>query len=273
MLLARAHKYFLLDFHNRPMDPDIVPGKAYYDILVDIGWTLDFLMPQYYNGIILPLRDGFGPNSPGIAHYNNIKDNVFGGDATKIVFGFCISDCSLTGTNTDAASAVNILGDLEQSHSCHGGAFFWVVAHDINGAWSNTVANALLPNIGCSSNPSPPSPTAPTPTPPSPSPPVPTSPTPPTPSPPTAEPTLCCPAGFTGLKSSNNCANYHHCVDGVVTGGLLQCADGTLFQNSIQNCNWENMFTCDEQPCDNSTAELFTLCRLRNMKKLIQGAI
>ena len=182
MLLARAHKYFLLDFHNRPMDPDIVPGKAYYDILVDIGWTLDFLMPQYYNGIILPLRDGFGPNSPGIAHYNNIKDNVFGGDATKIVFGFCISDCSLTGTNTDAASAVNILGDLEQSHSCHGGAFFWVVAHDINGAWSNTVANALLPNIGCSSNPSPPSPIAPTPTPPSPTAPTPT---PPSPSPPT----------------------------------------------------------------------------------------
>ena len=274
------------------MDADIVPGKAYYDILVDIGSTLDFLMPQYYNGIIHPLRDGFGPNSPGIQHYNQIKDNMFGGDATKIVFGFCISDCSGTGTNTNAISAVNILGDLEQSHACHGGAFFWVAAHDSNGAWSSTVASSLFPNAGCSVNPSPQPPTDPNPTPPAPSPtapipppyaaptptpPMPTTPTapspnPPAPSPPIGEPSMCCPAGFTGLKSSNNCANYHHCVNGVVTGESLQCASGTLFQNSIQNCNWENLFTCDEELCDNSMRERAAPCILKNVKKLLRGA-
>ena len=66
-------------------------------------------------------------------------------------------------------------------------------------------------------------------------------------------PTMCCPAGFTGLKSFNDCTEYYHCVNGVVTGSALSCASGTLFQNSIQNCNWENAFTCDETPCDGTS--------------------
>ena len=203
------------------MDADIVPGTAYYDILVDIGWALDFLMPQYYNGIIRPLTDGFGPNSPGILHYNKIKDDMFGGDATKIVFGFCISDCSVTGTNTNAASAVNILGDLEQSHSCHGGAFFWVVAHDINGAWSGTVANKLSPNVGCSLNPSPVPPTPPsppTPTPPSPIPPSPPIPTPPSPTPPSNPPVDNRMVAYMGnwqvCPTTKQAASYTHIVIG-----------------------------------------------------------
>merc|ERR1711935_569660 len=35
---------------HAPMEPDIMPGKAYYDVLVEVADSLDFLMPQYYNG-------------------------------------------------------------------------------------------------------------------------------------------------------------------------------------------------------------------------------
>ena len=77
-----------------------------------------------------------------------------------------------------------------------------------------------------------------------------TNPPTPNPTPSVLNPTMCCPAGFTGLKSFNNCSEYYHCVNGVVTGPALQCAQGTLFQNSIQNCNWINSFTCDETPCN-----------------------
>jgi len=134
---------------HAPMDSDVVVGTGYYNVLKEVSWALDFLMPQYYNGVIRPLNDGFGPNSPGINHFNAIIDDMFDSDPTKIVFGFCISDCSGTGTNTGASQAVSILGDLEESHECHGGAFFWVVDHDMNGVWSNTVGNAMVSNVGC----------------------------------------------------------------------------------------------------------------------------
>ena len=143
-------KYTVL-YDQSPMDGDVVPGKAYYDVLVDVAWALDFLMPQYYNGIVRPLVDGIGAGSPGINHFNTIKDNMFGGDPTKVVFGFCISDCAFTGTNTDATRAVSIMNELGESHSCNGGAFFWVAEHDVGGSWSSTVGNAIFPNAGCSS--------------------------------------------------------------------------------------------------------------------------
>jgi len=142
---------------HAPMDTDLVPGKGYFDVLESVGWALDFLMPQYYNGIIRPLVNGMGPRSPGLAHYNTIKDSIFNGDPTKIIFGFCISDCSGTGTNTNAGQAVAIMSELEQTHECNGGVFFWVAAHDINGEWSSEVGDAIAPNVGCSSTSSSPS--------------------------------------------------------------------------------------------------------------------
>jgi hypothetical protein len=30
---------------HAPMDADVVPGTAYYDVLVDVASSLDFLMP------------------------------------------------------------------------------------------------------------------------------------------------------------------------------------------------------------------------------------
>ena len=134
------------------MDADVVPGSAYFDVLVEVSSALDFLMPQYYNGIIRPLTQGFGPNSPGIAHFNTIKDSMFDGDLTKVILGFCISDCGGTGTNIGASQAVSTMDDLAQSHSCNGGAFFWVATHDVGGAWSSTVCKCDIYKYGLLGN-------------------------------------------------------------------------------------------------------------------------
>ena len=79
-----------------------------------------------------------------------------------------------------------------------------------------------------------------------------TNPPTPSPTPFVLNPIMCCPVGFNGLKSFNNCGQYYHCVNGVVTGPAYQCAPGTLFHNNIQNCDWINSFTCDETPCNGS---------------------
>ena len=82
---------------HAPMDTDAVPGKAYYDVLVNVASSLDFLMPQYYNGVTRPVSDGVDGTGAGaisaLQHFTTLTDNVFGGDPTKVVFGFCINAC------------------------------------------------------------------------------------------------------------------------------------------------------------------------------------
>ena len=118
---------------HAPMDSDIVPGKPYYDDVLKVtGGVLDFLMPQYYNGITRPVIDGIGGTGSGsvsaLSHYNTIVDNIYGGDPTRLVFGFCISDCSGTGSNANAQQALQVMNDLAVEHPCNGGAFFWVAS-------------------------------------------------------------------------------------------------------------------------------------------------
>ena len=138
---------------HAPMDSDMVPGKAYYEILEEIGWSLDFLMPQYYNGITRPVIDGLGSGQSGrvatIDHYRALVDNVFEGDASKMVFGFCIQGCGGTNSNANAVQAANIITELAASYSCNGGAFFWMVEDDIGGAWSKAVSQAFPPSDNC----------------------------------------------------------------------------------------------------------------------------
>merc|ERR1712232_199304 len=72
----------------------------------------------------------------------------------------------------------------------------------------------------------------------------------PTPSPTPVSPTVipdsdpCCPANYTGLRAWNNCYQYYHCVNGIVTGDLLSVPAGTLFDQNLQNNNWANQVTC-----------------------------
>lgn len=133
---------------HAPMDSDIRPGYPYYDnVLTVIGDDLDFLMPQYYNGVTRPALDGIGSSGAGqvsaLSHYTTLVNNIFAGDQSRMVFGFCISDCGSTSSNVNSAQASTVMSDLAQSFPCHGGAFFWVVEHDINGAWSSAVSSTI----------------------------------------------------------------------------------------------------------------------------------
>lgn len=111
-------------------------------------------MPQYYNGATRPAIDGIDSSGSGsiaaLDHYRNLVDRIFGGDATKVVFGFCISDCSGTGSNANANQAAKVMDDLNDFFPCNGGAFFWVSHHDISGSWSSVVNKVVQPSAGCS---------------------------------------------------------------------------------------------------------------------------
>jgi len=139
---------------HAPMDPDVLTGKPYYDIIKQTNYALDFLMPQYYNGVTRPAVDGLGGVGSGsvsaLSHYQTLVDDVFGGDATKIVFGFCINDCGGTGSNANQNQAAAVMLDLEKHYACNGGAFFWVVEHDVGGNWGGAVDGVLASKRGCS---------------------------------------------------------------------------------------------------------------------------
>jgi len=282
---------------HAPMDSDMREDTAYYNIIKNVASSLDFLMPQYYNGITRPVVDGIDGAGAGsvsaISHYNNLVNNVFNGDPTKIVFGFCITDCSGTGSNANGLQAKDVMLDLFAYYPCNGGAFFWVALHDSGAGWSSIVNDAIAPIRGCSSGPTlspipptmtPPSTTSPTPIPsmtPTLSPvTTPTTTTPvviptlspvanpttvapvqtptlsPVASPITPSPTMengcikSCPPSYTGLKSYNACHEFYHCVNGVVTGDLISCNDGTLFDVTYQFCNWKDEVTCEVNVCD-----------------------
>lgn len=122
---------------HAPMEPDMVPGKAYFDVLVEVADSLDFLMPQYYNGNVYS-HSNF---DVALNHYNNIVNTMFHGDPTKVVFGFCINDCS--NFNLDGSASKEVMGWLAEDYPCNGGAFFWVVNDDTNGDWSSKVNEQL----------------------------------------------------------------------------------------------------------------------------------
>lgn len=122
---------------HAPMEPDVVPGTAYFDVLKKVASHLDFLMPQYYNGFVRSYDDFDG----ALSHFATLADDVFGGDAAKVVFGFCINDCP--GFNLSGDEAASVMGDLGEHYPCNGGAFFWVVNDDTDGAWSGTVNTGL----------------------------------------------------------------------------------------------------------------------------------
>jgi hypothetical protein len=270
---------------HAPMDSDVIPGRPYYEqVLKETGHHLDFLMPQYYNGYTRPAIDGVGgPAVAGsrsaLSDYSSIVDNIFNGDPRRMVFGFCISACTGTGSNANADEASTVMTDLAQTYPCNGGAFFWVAADDGGGSWSSPVGNTInaLAATGCSNvfEPTTPMPTksptlAPTPNPtpqnePVTSPPS-RSPTPqPTPQPtPTSNPPgpsspMCCEPGSNKLKAYNGCAQYYRCSWGQVQSNLIgPSSNDVLFDESIQNWNWPANFECYVDPCGGPTTPMPT---------------
>jgi hypothetical protein len=144
---------------HAPMDSDIASSNSkYYQILKKRSADLDFLMPQFYNGVTRPGIDGVGGTGSGsmraVDLFGNLANDMFVGQPNKIVFGFCISDCSGTGSNVNGNTAVQVLSDLKTYNGgefgCNGGAFFWVAEHDVGGSWSKTVGNVISQTAGCS---------------------------------------------------------------------------------------------------------------------------
>jgi hypothetical protein len=218
---------------HAPMDPDLLPEKAYYQILKEVSSSLDFIMPQYYNGYTRPAIDGIDGTGDGsisaLSHYNELVNDMFDGEPEKVVFGFCISDCSGTGSNANKHQAVAVMSDLRNYYPCNGGAFFWVADHDTNGSWSKTVSEEIFPYSGCSSGDPPTAPQQPV--------------APPT-NAPVASPT--CVSGHTGLTlAPGGCTHYYHCVEGSIVGESTPCPSGTLFSESLQHCTWTYNVDCD----------------------------
>ena len=84
---------------HAPLDMDLIPSKAYYDIIKTVASSLDFVMVQYYNGITRPAQLGINGTMAGetvsmYSHYSKLVNDIFSGDPYKVISGFCISDCS-----------------------------------------------------------------------------------------------------------------------------------------------------------------------------------
>eukprot|EP01060_Flectonema_neradi_P019815 TRINITY_DN272_c0_g1_i7.p1 TRINITY_DN272_c0_g1~~TRINITY_DN272_c0_g1_i7.p1 ORF type:complete len:792 (+),score=221.09 TRINITY_DN272_c0_g1_i7:45-2420(+) len=184
---------------HAPMDSDMVKGTGYYNVIKSVAGDLDFLMPQYYNGVVRPASAFTANDQTALTHFTDLVDDVFSGDATKVTFGFCISDCP--GYNTQSSTAVQVVQRMKTHFPCNGGVFFWVATHDTQGQWSRTVAAELGSNCG---NTTPKPPTPPTPSPP------PTASPPQTPRPPTLAPTPKPPSGVT-CQIWNSCGATPDC--------------------------------------------------------------
>ena len=234
-----------------PMDTDLTPDTAYYQLLKRLAAdsTIDFLMPQYYNGITRPATDFDG----ALSHFDTIVQDMFEGDASKVVFGFCISDCGATGSNINGAQAALVMNQLQNSYPCNGGAFLWNSLGDTGGEWSGAVQEALGSNVCLLDSLSPSSEGAPMEATVSPQP----------SSRPSARPSLrhvdtlssaptinkstggaCCAEGFSGSVAADGCAGFVQCVNGVEYP-FRTCPPGTLFFETGGYCNFENQVSCE----------------------------
>lgn len=122
---------------HAPMDGDLSAGKPYYNIIKAVAPSVDYLMPQYYNGPFRPASS----LDPAMAHLELLVNECFGGDASKVLFGFCIADCSGTGSNVDGPTAANIMQSVRSTHPGIGGAFVWAASDDVAGGWSKSLTN------------------------------------------------------------------------------------------------------------------------------------
>ena len=75
---------------HAPMDVDLIPTSAYYQILKARRNDLDFLMPQFYNGITRPVTDGFAASGAGLTSaasvYSSLVNDLFNFEPNKVRF-------------------------------------------------------------------------------------------------------------------------------------------------------------------------------------------
>jgi chitinase len=92
--------------------------SKYYQILKRLHADLDFIMPQFYNDVTRPTTDGVNRSGAGSMRaqsiFNNLANDMSMSKQHKVVFGFCISDCSGTGSNVRTTNqAVKMMTNLK----------------------------------------------------------------------------------------------------------------------------------------------------------------
>lgn len=84
------------ELSHAPMDADLTIDSEYYKILKARNADLDFLMPQFYNGVTRAVTDGIegtanGPSS-AVSIYNNLVTDLFSNEPEKVS---CTCDYSI----------------------------------------------------------------------------------------------------------------------------------------------------------------------------------
>jgi len=153
-LHARLHSKGVVLTHA-PMDVDLCDTSFdqqcrshYRDILRAHADKIDFIMPQFYNGVTRPTTNFAKANDL----FTSLKVDMFGGDGSKVVIGICNGDCASTGSNANAAQALGIMQQLQSAHSDMGGMMFWDSVKDVGGAWSQAVYQYFRCDLGALSS-------------------------------------------------------------------------------------------------------------------------
>jgi len=162
---------------HSPMDVDLMdppdptpPGSPitetlYYQALKTQAQAsrLDFVVVKFYNGASRPVSDGFDNAAVGDVSarsiYERVATDMFSNEPDRVVFGFCVSDCSSTGSNASGPQAVTVLQDVKTYNSgqfeCNGGAMMWMAQRDVGGAWSDLVWAEVSTTTDCVLGPQP----------------------------------------------------------------------------------------------------------------------
>jgi len=115
-------------------------NQAYWNPLATVKTYFDFVIIQYYNNDPEPNSNPSG----AVTHYTNIVNGLFGGDASKVVFGICLTDCGTGGGDLTVSQADSITKTLLQKFpSNFGGIAIWATSADANAGyqWSKGIAS------------------------------------------------------------------------------------------------------------------------------------
>eukprot|EP00456_Euglypha_rotunda_P004219 TRINITY_DN10712_c0_g1_i3.p1 TRINITY_DN10712_c0_g1~~TRINITY_DN10712_c0_g1_i3.p1 ORF type:complete len:191 (-),score=26.04 TRINITY_DN10712_c0_g1_i3:94-585(-) len=113
-------------------------SSPYWTVVKNVGNLISFLNVQYYNNPPNPVS---APTT-AINHYKNIVTQLYNGDASHVLFGFCISECS--NYDESGSGAGSIASQLVQAYpNNYGGVMAWACNSDTNGQWSAPVHQAM----------------------------------------------------------------------------------------------------------------------------------
>jgi len=77
-----------LFFIDAPMDSDLLPTSKYFEILHQHRADLDFLMPQFYNGVTRPAVDGVDGTGAGAlsaaSMFDSLSNELFDSEPNKV---------------------------------------------------------------------------------------------------------------------------------------------------------------------------------------------